>query len=91
MTNLQKILNEQDAEFETIFDSYSIEEKDGETLTTFGASPQQIKDYLHKRDTAIISAVIEWAESTAGATGIDLRGRRWIDLQDLKSSLEGSV
>jgi propanediol dehydratase large subunit len=52
---------------------------------------EELKTHLHQRDRKIISAILEWAESTAGATGVDLRGRRWIDLQDLKQSLSSEI
>jgi propanediol dehydratase large subunit len=78
---LQKLDGEFDKEFKLLF-----EWGEGDTVKY-----EELKTHLHQRDRKIISAILEWAESTAGATGVDLRGRRWIDLQDLKQSLSSEI
>lgn len=49
------------------------------TATTIETAKLNIKDFILSERTALV----EWAKSTSGATAIDARGRRFIDLDDL--------
>lgn len=46
-----------------------------------------LKSFIQKEITTALAKererVAEWAKSTAEATGVDMRNRRWIDLDDL--------
>lgn len=46
-----------------------------------------IYSFIVSQQHKLLQSIVEWAESTNGATAIDIRGRRFIDLQDLKSKL----
>lgn len=63
------------------------ENMDGRTVT----SHEHYRDMLAKEIEFELNKVIEqvekWGKSNAGATGVDMRGRRWVDLQDLLSFL----
>lgn len=81
-----------------IEDSVSIL-KEAYTKAYSGILPKEILDkgipwfesHLLLSQQNLLQAVVEWARGTTGATGVDMRGRRWIDLKDLESLLQSSI
>ncbi len=50
----------------------------------------QVKAFIANVRSIDLESIKEWAKSTAGATGVDMRGRKWIDLEDLLTFLNNN-
>lgn len=46
-----------------------------------------IKEYILSQRSALIQEIKDWAKSPEGATGVDLKSRRWVELDDLLTHL----